>query len=212
MFRLQRYFGGFATAVLVLLLAALTLNLWKYDFLTAKWLTANKDPLDAISKVATICTLVLGSVLSYYRFFRGRTLSLRADLTISSNTIEAPCQAHLHCVTVKVRNVGTTTIWHPVIELETCALLADGSTSPGKVSEWIEPEVRSGKLERHLTLIDPGETAEYFCHVVVPRSAWAVTLTAVATSDSKDQWFSSTTIANRVASESGKSPPAGSEA
>lgn len=74
-----------ATPVLLAVVTILALALArKVGVLSLDWLKSNKDALAAINSAVSIVAVLVASVLAYYRFFRGRTLATRADLSIES--------------------------------------------------------------------------------------------------------------------------------
>lgn len=100
-------------ALLAILTALLRIYFHKVGVLSLDWLEINKDALAAISSLCSTVALVVASILAYYRFFRGRTLTTRAELSIDIDAISGPDGINLHSISVSAKNIGTVTIWDP---------------------------------------------------------------------------------------------------
>ena len=119
------------------------LDLWKYGFLRPKLAADYKDAVDVWSKAASSAILLTGAVLSYFRFFYGRTLSRRADVALAVTSILDPRGDRLHSAIVTVKNVGTVTIWHPKPSIEVrlhCDARPEGSPSLQVTVERVQSE------------------------------------------------------------------------
>lgn len=125
---------------------------------------------------------------SYLRFFRGRTLTSRVELSLSADVVESPEGKLLHNVTVSVKNIGTITILspRPFIQVKTWQ---GGEPQAGDPIECTWQDTAADSLSRRRFWkryrffgIDPGETAD-FCHEqFFPHEVWAVSYTASVTS------------------------------
>jgi hypothetical protein len=169
-------------------------NLWKFGFLSWALLASKKDALDSISKLVTIATVSTGAILSYFRFFRGRTFSLRAELSIAATPHKRPDGKWLYVITVAAKNVGTMTIWEAYPNVELHLLKAEGNPEVVRINVWHSP--RSDSSSSSVRVLDPAETALYFFHHVAPLETWGITIFASVSSDTGDSWHTATTIAN----------------
>ena len=187
-----------ATPVLAAVLALLLLAYGrKVGILSTPWLTSHKDALAAVSTALSAAGILLGGLLAYYRFFRGRTLSTRAELAIDVDVIPAPGAQLLHSVTVSVKNVGTVTIWEPRPVIEVMSRHADGTVSSFTIAKWFEmPDGDQGSSR--LSALDSGETADFFTQQLFEANVWAVTYAATITCSTGDSWTKLRAVENRA--------------
>jgi hypothetical protein len=182
-------------AVLATLLAAYAR---KVGILSTLWLTGHKDALAALSSAISAAGIVIGGLMAYFRFFRGRTLATRADLTIEVELIPSPSGRLLHSITVSVKNVGTVTIWEPRPVIEVTRRHTDGTSSSFSIADWYElPDDNVGPPR--LSALDSGETGAFFTSQFFEPEIWAVTYAAVVSCATGDSWTKLRTVENRVA-------------
>lgn len=193
---IQRHFGALATVAFVSALTLLVLDLWKYGFLRPKFAADYKDAVDVWSKAASSAILLTGAVLSYFRFFYGRTLSRRADVALAVTSILDPRGDRLHSAIVTVKNVGTVTIWHPKPSIEVrlhCDARPEGSPSLQVTVERVQRNPSDWKTST--SLIEPGESVSYCFLASTPSASWAATFLATVSCDSGDVWSAYATVA-----------------
>ncbi|MGH7488959.1 MAG: hypothetical protein ACRD2I_10305 [Vicinamibacterales bacterium] len=178
------------SAVIAVLLLAYSR---KIGVLNTGWLQDHKDALGALGSVASAVTFVVGGVLAYYRFFRGRTLATRAELAISVDIVQGPHASLLHAITVSIKNVGTVSIWNPVPALEITAHRDDGTTTSENVNGWHEVSDDSSKV----SVLDSGESGDFFSQRFFTSDIWAVTYVVTVNCDSGDSWTKLKTVENR---------------
>src|SRR6478736_2620036 len=111
---LRRNKGVITFAVSLLVLLLLVANAWKLHLVSVQLLAAKKDAISAVTSVASAVVLIAGAIFSYYRFFRGRTLSLRLELSLCVSVHDTPNGVLLHSIDLRAKNVGTSTVWNPV--------------------------------------------------------------------------------------------------
>jgi hypothetical protein len=166
---------------------------WRHGALSSAWLEKNKDAISAACSLVTAAVLVLGAVASYLRFFRGRTLSLRAELALDVSTHPTAEDFVLHAVTLRVRNVGNATIWNPVPLMTLEAYGPPGARVSESVSQWSEETLRA---EGSIPVVEPGETVMFFAVRRIPVAAWAVVYAAALRADRGDTWQTSRMVSN----------------
>jgi hypothetical protein len=177
-------------------------NLLKYGLLTPTVLSANKDALSALSSVVTIVGLLVGGVLSYYRFFRGRTFHSRAELKITVTVIPAETGTNMHVVVLDVKNIGTLSIWNPVPSMRV-QLYGPNGVEDRVYDSW--SEARSPKGEGGtLAVIDSGEAASFWTELNVPDTVWAVFYTAFVHSERGEIWKQVSVVKNNKTEEPAK--------
>jgi hypothetical protein len=103
---LRRHKGAVVFGLTLLVITLLFADAWKYGIVSADWLGKRKDALSSLSSIITMLILLAGSTFSYYRFFRGKTLSLRLELSVDVSIHETPHATLLHAITVTAENVG----------------------------------------------------------------------------------------------------------
>jgi hypothetical protein len=193
-----------ATPILQAILAALLLVYFhKVGILSLDWLKTNNDALAAISSLCSTVALVVASILAYYRFFRGRTLTTRAELSIDINAIHGPENIILHSISVSAKNIGTVTIWDPQLIVYVSARHDDGHVSESKIDQWCD--FSGGRINTKVLLstIDSGESADFSAENCFDGDVWAVTYTAILSCTTGDSWLKKRTV--RSHSEAGPS-------
>src|SRR3712207_2475625 len=66
--------------------------------ISTSWLKANKDAVAAVNSIVSMTVVLVASVLGYYRFFRGRTWTTRADLALAVDIAHGPGSTVLHSI------------------------------------------------------------------------------------------------------------------
>jgi hypothetical protein len=181
----------FALSVAAVVLGVLVA--WREGLVSATWLKDNKDAVSAACSLVTATVLVLGAVASYLRFFRGRTLSLRAELALSVSTHPTTSGVVLHAITLTAKNVGNATIWSPVPRM-TLEVHGPPETAGSElISDWTEETARAAGF---MPVIEPGETVMFFAVRRIPAAAWAVAYGATLRADRGDTWHTSRMVSN----------------
>ena len=161
-------------------------------------LAKNKDGLNALQSIVTMTAIIGASIASYYRFFRGRTFSVRADLSISCKIVPSDDSSFLHAVTFTVRNVGTMAIWNPLPQMRVELQTAGGSRSYA-ITNWLDDHMTHDPNSKGV--IDAGETALFFVRHTVEKSVPAVTYVASVMSEDGDSWMTGASFANELSSD-----------
>jgi hypothetical protein len=193
-----RYRDTIVPLLVVIIAALLLVNLIKHDILTASHLAANKDALAALQSAVQVVFIVLGSVFSYYRFFRGRTFVTRADVGIKVEVIEATKDFNLHSITIELKNLGTVCLWDPKPQMELHLLGPDGVTTISK-REWREAASPHAPTALY-AVVDSGETVSFGTYQEIPKTVWAVAYEAFVTDADGVTWKRSQMVANKVKS------------
>lgn len=180
---------------LLLVVAAFAAGWWYYGRFWPNWLGDQHDAISAVKDIVTLTILVAGSVFSYYRFFKGRTLSLRAELTVAVTVHETPEQDRLHAITLTAKNVGTASVWNPKATITARFHLPEGVEETHRLNNWLE---EGGGEKTELSVMDAGETIQFFAHQRVPVAAWAVTYLASLHADQGDTWHVGQTVTNKA--------------
>jgi hypothetical protein len=175
--------------------ALLVANVIKHGLLSWHLLESRKDALSAANSALTICILAVGGVLSYFRFFRGRTFAVRGELDLKVDVLEAPTHEMLHVLTLSFRNVGTVPIWNPEPRIEIRGHLGSESSPLGSISQWFEPMARpDGRIRA--AVLDAGEVGRFYTQRFVNTEYWAVTYYASIACETGDVWQCTATVLN----------------
>lgn len=161
-------------------------NFVSYGILTASRLAANKDALDALSSSVNIVVLLIGSVFSYYRFFRGRTFFSRAEICVAVSVIDTTSDYYIHFVCVEIKNIGTLSIWNPQPIVEVY-FEGPGENPPELWDKWREAAI-TPVIGEPYAVIDSGEVASFTNHYRVAKLVWAVGYVAFVRAESGELW------------------------
>ena len=159
-------------------------------------LVANKDFIDVSTKLLGALVLTLGAIASYFRFFKGRTLSPRLKIEALVDVIPIDSSRNLHVLSVEVTNVGSVAIWglQPRIEIR---YHGDDSRTEEDIGDWWTPlDHRDGKTR--LRMLDTEESSQFAVHRDVPVTVWAVTFFTRVSLSSGHSWHRVTTASNRL--------------
>jgi len=195
-------------AIAFLSVAALGLgvtNLVKHGFLTWDTLKDHKEALDGASSAISILVLTVGAVLSYFRFFHGRTFATRAELDLAVCVYSLPNGYLLHTISLSLKNVGGSAIWNPQPVIAITVADENGSRSAGLVNRWVDPLEPSDGAMR-VAVVDTGETGRFPFQRTFDAQVWTVTYLASVTCDSGDVW-KHVQIVRNVASGHGDQAP-----
>lgn len=175
-------------------------NGWRHGFISANWLKEHKDALSALSSIFTVFILIAGSSFSYFRFFRGRTFSLRADLSINVSVHDSGGDFNLHAITLAAKNVGASTIWNPrpLITIEIHSIANEPVTE--RIDNWWKEPLDHAQ-KRTVPLIESTETVMFFAQRRIPKASYAVTYRAQLKADSGDNWYFAKTVSNVILEE-----------
>jgi hypothetical protein len=189
---MRRYNSVFILAVLILVL--LLLISVKYSILTKPVIVANKDFIGVLKDLLTILAIIVGALLSYFRFFSGRLFSEKADIDIKCSVIETPQKTLFHILTVSMTNKSNITIWHPEAKLVIRKFSPDKNQNEELVDDFYESDhFKNDKMD---AIIDSGETASYVIWREFETKVWAVAYSVEITSDSGRKWQKDFTVAN----------------
>ena len=193
---LRRHKGALIFALSVTVFALIAANAWKHEVLTSTWLKEQKDALAALNSIVTLLVFLAASIFSYYRFFRGRTLSLRSELTMDVSVHTTPNEHNLHAFALTAKNVGTSTIWNPKPEVQIAIHGPPDVKEHRTIDIWYEEKIGE-EGNATVAVIEADETVSFTGQQLISKSAWAVTYSASLKADSGDVWYSSKTVSNK---------------
>jgi hypothetical protein len=167
---------------------------WNHQRTIVDWLARQNSAVESASSIVTIIVVSAASVASYFRFFRGRTLAVRAELAIEISVHDTPAGYRVHAFALRAKNVGNSTIWrpNPTVGMRIHGPLEVVEDLPRELTEWW----KWWELDHQTSLIDAGETVTFFALQQIPDRAWAVTYYASLHADSGDVWYLAKTVTN----------------
>lgn len=195
---IRRHVGAIIFSLTLFVAILLLANAWKHNIISARWLKDQKDALSSINSIATTILFIAGAIFSYYRFFRGRLLTVKAELSLSVSIHPTPENSLLHSITLTVKNVGAFPIWNP-IAIVTVIIHGGESAGTEEIRQWDTPRA-SADISNAFPIVESDETVSFFAIRRIPKSAWAVTYMATLSADTGDAWFTSRTVTNSPSS------------
>lgn len=169
----------------------------KQNIITYNLLVCNNTLITTIKDIITILAIIAGAILSYFRFFAGRTFSAKADIQFDVSLIETPQKKIMHVVSVSILNLGSLTIWNPVAKIG-IKQFNDTKQNQDLIVEKFHSESYFKDKGRSEPVIDVGEKGYYMIWHEFDTSTWAVTYTVELTSSGGQKWQSSKTVANKI--------------
>ncbi len=171
-------------AMLLILYAPIKLGVLSLSNLEAK-----KDLVDALSTIFGCAILLLGAVLSYIRFFKGRMLKPKINLQLQTGLLSQG-ENNLHWIEIAIENKGNVAVWNYTLKLLATPHPGDGSSTD--VSDRISiPKVDDGEH-----LVDVGETAFEHAIIELSKCPYAYTFEAVLKDNRGTQWRRCITVPN----------------
>jgi len=143
----------------------------KKGIISYELLANSKDFVAVVKDVTTILVILLGSVLSYFRFFMGRVFSAKGDVECEVIKIETPHQTIMHCLKFALINKGTLTITEPIGQVVIKEHLQNGEVKVSKVSGLREIAYKEYGL---IDIVDVGEKAFFQTLNEFDNSTWAI--------------------------------------
>jgi hypothetical protein len=194
--RWARLHSALVVVLSVLVGALLIAVAFRYGVIRASTLVQNKDLIDVGTKLLGTVILAFGAIASYFRFFKGRTLSPRLAINATVEVLPVDVSRTLHVLSVDVKNVGSVAIWglEPRVEIN---FRGDQERTEEDIGNWWTPlEQRDGK--RRLHMLDTDESSQFVVHREVPIQYWAVTYFIRIGLSSGHSWHRIVTASNRV--------------
>ena len=183
------------TLIVVIILLAVGL-LFKHGIFTVEFLAGNKEFVSVTRDLISLFLLITGGILSYFRFFKGRTFSSRGEINFEVTLLETPKGTYFHVITVKFKNIGNYTIWNPIAKFIIQEYNEFGLQKEQIIEKFHEQNYFQSSEKRY-SIVDSGETAFYVISREFDKSIWAVTYVAEVTADNKRTWQNSITIPNK---------------
>jgi hypothetical protein len=194
--RWARFYSALVVVLSAIVGVLLVAVAFRYGVISASTLVANKDLIDAGTKLIGAIVLVFGAIASYFRFFKGRTLSPRLMIAANVEVFPIDEARNLHVLSVEVKNVGSVAVWglEPRVEIR---FHGGQERTEEDVAVWRTPlEEIDGKKRIHM--LDTDESSQFVVHRSVPAECWAVTYFARVGLSSGHSWHRIVTASNRV--------------
>lgn len=194
--RWARFHSALVVALSVSVGILLVAVAFRYGLIRASTLVQNKDLIDVGTKLLGASILVFGAIASYFRFFKGRTLSPRLTISATVEVLPIDGARNLHILSVEVRNVGSVAVWglEPRVEIH---FHGSQERTEEDIGNWWTPlEQVDGKKRLHM--LDTDESSQFVVHRKVPAEYWAVTYFTRVGLSSGHSWHRIVTASNRV--------------
>jgi len=182
-------------AVLLLLCAPFKAGLISFADIVNK-----KDFIDAFSKIITSLVLIIGGVLSYIKFFKGRVLKPKIDIHLKTGAF-ATKEKILHWLEIAIENKGSVAVWNYTLEL--FAIPYPNRESPTNISD----SVIASDVEDQEHLVDVGETAFEHAVIELKKETFAYTFEIILTDDRGTKWRRCVTVKNAESGSRGSFTP-----
>src|SRR5574341_2667855 len=166
---IRKYLSEIILVLTIVIFLFALANLVKYGFLSLEDLKNNKDSIDAIGSIITSIILIAGAIASYYRFFRGRTFSTRADLAIEVSVHKADDKFFIHSITMELSNLGAFPIRNIGANIEAYNHNKDGELSLTKLGLW-KPQHTTVNEKELIQVIFSGEKSQFIAFNKVPKT------------------------------------------
>jgi hypothetical protein len=193
---LERHRGEIVGILSLLVTALVLANVLKERSLSLAWLKQNKDAITAATGIATTLLVFLGGIFSYYRFFRGRTFSSRAELKLSIAVHPTTEDFNLHSIVAEIKNLGSMPIWDPKPTIWLTIHGPEGNTKR-VIDDWFDPPSSSAQ-DSNITVVESTETTSFFAQQKIPKVAWVVTYLMAIRSRSGDVWHVGSSVSNTI--------------
>ncbi len=177
--------------VLIVLLIAVAFRL---GFVSRLRLVENKDLIDASTKLLGTLVLTLGAVASYFRFFKGRTLSPRLTIETTVEVFPFDESTNFHAVSIEVSNVGSVAIWGLEPRVEITYHRSDGKTQEDVGKWWTPLDLKDGKAR--VKMLDTGESSQFVVDRRVPINVRVATYVARVSLSDRYSWHRVTHASN----------------
>lgn len=173
-------------------------NLVKFGYVTKDIIVNNKDFIDVLKNIITIFVLIIGAVVSYYRFFRGRVFSNNANIEICVSVHKINDDLLLHVIDVEFKNEGSFPIWEPTPSL---VAYPHGISKLGEaISIYFWNPQEEGSTE-YTHVVHPLESEQFCTFYRVQKTILALTYVVQIKSRDKVKWTRAITISNVLKSE-----------
>ena len=194
--RWARLHSALVVVLSVLVGTLLVAVAFRYGFIRTSTLVQNKELVDVGTKLLGAIILVFGAIASYFRFFKGRTLSPRLTITTTVEVFPVDGARNLHVLGVEVKNVGSVPIWglEPRVEIH---FHGDHERTEEDIGNWWTPLEQSDGKQR-LQMLDTDESSQFVVHRDVPTEYWAVTYFTRISLSSGHSWHRIVTASNRI--------------
>lgn len=194
--RWAKLYSSLVVALSVVLAVLLVALAFRLDFISAHWLVANKNLVDVSTKILGALILTLGAVASYFRFFKGRTLSPRLKIEADVDVFPIDGSRNFHVLSVDVANVGSVAIWglEPRVEIR---YHGEEVRTEKDIDDWWTPLDHRDSTAK-LSMLDTEESSQFVVHREVRREVWAVTYFIRVSLSSGHSWRRVITASNRV--------------
>ena len=167
--------------LIIVIIVMFTGVIIKQEIITYNLLVSNSALITITKDIITILAIIAGAILSYFRFFAGRTFSAKANIEFDVSLIETHDNRILHVVTLSILNIGSLTIWNPVAKIG-IKQFNETKLNNDLIVDKFRSEAYFKDKGRSETVIDVGEKGYYMIWHEFETTTYAVTYIAEVTS------------------------------
>lgn len=182
---------GYKPWLLLLLFALVIAVLFKRNTLSFTILEDHHNVLNGVYTITLIVVLIVGSIVSYLRFFKGRLWKPKLVISPTAGVVQLK-DDNFHWIDIGLENKGSVAIWNYTVDLTADYHTKDTPGCQKPEFHSMARSIREGEL-----VIDIGETAFEHATIRVPKSVEVVTYKIVMTSSDGAKWDRCITISNR---------------
>jgi hypothetical protein len=153
--RLAAKFGTAISILSFLLVAAALLLVLGRLGVTWKSFDENDKSISGLQGVVTICAIIVGAAVSYFRFFAHRLFVQRANLTMAVNVHPMGAAGNWHTVQIWIENHGSLVIGVRDLKWECAHYSKDGLVGQARGNKLFKPNFGDGAQH---WVVDSGET------------------------------------------------------
>ncbi len=135
----------------------------------------DKNEVTIVKDIVTTIAIVLGGIAAYFKFFSGRTFSLKAEIDVTCDVIKTPSSHFLHLVKISFKNVGNLVVKSPTASVSYTAYHKDPELNlKGTLEHITELTLPRKKEDSFPSSALQGETIFFEFEKEFTQEIWAV--------------------------------------
>lgn len=186
------------TFLLLIVILLIIYLLIQYKIISILWFQSHQYLFDISLTMLQILVILLGAILTYYRFFKGRTFSEKLIIKINIRVIKAKEKNNLHFLDINLYNSGSVLITNPIISIFIKKYKSKTEENESIALPFKYEDEACEKIRQFV--IQPQESDSYSYLYKVSSDIWAVTYSIIVNSKGKI-WKRNITIPNEISYE-----------
>jgi hypothetical protein len=195
MIYLRKHLVTIVAVALIIIVLLVIANLIKFGYFTTDIIIKNKDLINVTCNIFTTFIILIGAIISYFRFFRGRIFSNNANIELNISVHNINNDSLLHVINVNLKNEGTFPIWEPIPMLIAYPHRLSALGTAIEINFW-EPEILKSK--DYVRVINSLESEQFCAFYRVKKNIKALTYFVLIKSRDNVKWTKSITVSNQV--------------